>query len=298
MGVGIYAGVISASLLKDILPDPTMRLVACLLCGGLSAGVVGFVVGIPALRLRGDYLAIVTLAFGEILRNILQNLYVGKDGGVVRVAFASDADRPAWDTFFINGSVGTNITTDNKIATFLMGFLLVLFTLFVVFNIINSKEGRAIKAVRDNRIAAESVGINVTAFRMKAFVISAALAGMAGALYGLDQFKISPTDMGYNKSIDILVYVVLGGLGNIFGSVISSVVLYMLPTFMKTFAVNGSGALAGVAGFLEKYRMILYAIILIVMMICTWSPKVKAKISGLTAKKKMTGKQGEVEQNA
>ena len=283
MGVGIYAGVISASLLKDILPDPTMRLMACLLCGGLSAGAVGFVVGIPALRLRGDYLAIVTLAFGEILRNILQNLYVGKDGGAVRVAFAAPDAEPKWDIFFIKGSVGTNITADNKIATFLMGFLLVLFTLFVVFNIINSKEGRAIKAVRDNRIAAESVGINVTAFRMKAFVISAALAGMAGALYGLDQFKLSPTEMGYNKSIDILVYVVLGGLGNIFGSVISSVVLYMLPTLMQTFATNGSGALAGAAEFLAKYRMILYAVILIVMMICTWSPKVKGKIAAFTA---------------
>lgn len=301
MGVGIYAGVIAASLLKNILPDPTVRLIACLLCGGLSAGVVGFLVGIPALRLRGDYLAIVTLGFGEILRNILQNLYVGSENGTVKVALASpDAKLPEWDTFFIKGSVGTNITADNKLATFTMGFLLVLFTLFVVFNIINSKEGRAIKAVRDNRIAAESVGINVTAFRMKAFVISAVLAGMAGALYGLDQFKISPTEMGYNKSIDILVYVVLGGLGNVLGSVVSATVLYLLPMIMQTFAVNGSGAMAGVAGFFEEYRMILYAIILIVLMICTWSPKVKGRISVFTAgvKAKLFRKKGEVEQDA
>lgn len=297
MGVGIYAGVIAASLLKDILPDPTIRLLVSLLCGGVAAGAVGFLVGIPALRLRGDYLAIVTLGFGEILRNILQNLYVGRDDGAVKVAFAStDSQAPVWDEFFVNPS-GTHIDMSNKLATFTMGFLLVLFTLIVVFNIVNSKEGRAIKAVRDNRIAAESVGINVTAFRMKAFVISAVLAGMAGALYGLNITSVQPKDMGYNKSIDILVYVVLGGLGNIFGSVVSATVLYMLPKIMQIFAF---GAMAGVAGFFEEYRMILYAIILIVLMICTWSPKVKGKISAFTAgiKAKLFRKKGEVEQDA
>lgn len=298
MGVGIYAGVITASLLKDILPDPTLRLIASLLCGGLAAGAVGFVVGIPALRLRGDYLAIVTLAFGEILRNILQNLYVGNADGTIHLAFSDEP--PEWKANIIKGAVGTNITPDNKIATFLMAFLLVLFTLFVVFNIINSKEGRAIKAVRDNRIAAESVGINVTAFRMKAFVISAVLAGMAGAMYGLDMYKVPPTKLGYTESINLLVYVVLGGLGNIPGSVISTTILYVLPEIMKDMATKGNGAMAGVAGFVEKYRMLLYAVILIIMMICTWSPKVKGKIAAFTAniKAKLFRKKGEVEQNA
>ncbi len=293
MGVGVYAGVIAASLLKDILPDPTIRLIASVLCGGVAAGAIGFLVGIPALRLRGDYLAIVTLAFGEILRNILQNLYVGNADGVVRFAFSDEP--PEWKANIVKGAVGTSVPLDNKIATFLMSFLLVLFTLFVVFNIINSKEGRAIKAVRDNRIAAESVGINVTAFRMKAFVVSAALAGMAGAMYGLDMTNVSPTKLGYSESINLLVFVVLGGLGNIPGSVISATVLYVLPEIMKDMATKGNGAMAGVAAFIEKYRMLLYAAILIILMICTWSPKVKAKLASLTAGK---NRKREVEKDA
>ena len=130
----------------------------------------------------------------------------------------------------------------------------------MVLNLVNSKEGRAIKAVRDNRIAAESVGINVTAFRLKAFVVSAFLAGMAGALYGLNYSAISASKFGFTTSIDILVFVVLGGMGNIMGSVISATVLYVLPEAMRG---------------LEDYRMILYAVVLILVMLFTWSPKVK-----------------------
>ena len=282
MGVGVYAGVIAASLLQTAIPNDTIRMVVSLLCGGVAAGIVGFLVGVPALRLRGDYLAIVTLAFGEILRNILQNLYVGNADGVVRFAFSDK--RPRWKTNIIHGANGTKYMPDNDIiASFTMAFLLVLFTLFVVFNIINSKEGRAIKAVRDNRIAAESVGINVTAFRMKAFVISAALAGMAGAMFGLDRPNVPPTKLGYTESINLLVFVVLGGLGNILGSVISATVLYILPEIMKDMGVNGSGAMKGIADFIENYRMLLYAVILIVLMICTWSPKVKGKIAAFTS---------------
>ena len=138
-----------------------------------------------------------------------------------------------------------------------------MFTLFVVLNMMNSKEGRAIKAIRDNRIAAESVGINVTAFRMKAFVVSAALAGMAGALYGLNYSSLKAYKFDFNTSIDILVFVVLGGMGNILGTVISTTVLYILPEAMR---------------FLDDYRMILYAVVLIVVMLFTWSPKAKGII--------------------
>ena len=151
----------------------------------------------------------------------------------------------------------------SKLATFPMGFVLILFTLFVVLNLINSKEGRAIKAVRDNRIAAESVGINVTAFRMKAFVVSAFLAGMAGALYGLNYSSLTASKFNFNTSINILVFVVLGGMGNILGSVISATVLYVLPEAMRS---------------LEDYRMILYAVVLILVMLFTWSPKVKSAL--------------------
>ena len=167
----------------------------------------------------------------------------------------------------IDGPVGaTGIT---KLASFPVGFALILFTLFVVLNLINSKEGRAIKAIKENRIAAESVGINVTAFRMKAFVVSAFLAGMAGALFGLNFSSITAPKFNFNTSINILVFVVLGGMGNILGSVISATVLYVLPEAMRS---------------LEDYRMLMYAVVLIVVMLCTWSPAVKEKLDIVSLK--------------
>lgn len=281
MGVGAYTGVIVVSLITASVPDPTVRLLIAMGVSALVAGGIGFLVGIPALRLRGDYLAIVTLAFGEILRNLLQNLHVGNADGVVRFAFSEKA--PEWKANIVAGSMGTRLAYDNKIATFTMGFVLVMITLFVVLNVINSKEGRAIKAVRDNRIAAESVGINVTAFRMKAFVISAALAGMAGAVYGLDMTNLRPEKLGYDESINILLYVVLGGLGNVLGSVIAATALYILPEIMKNAALQDAGGWQqAFAEFLDEYRMLLYAGILIILMICTWSPKVKSAISRQT----------------
>ena len=166
----------------------------------------------------------------------------------------------------LDGPVGSNGI--DKIDTFPAGFVLILFTLFVVLNLVNSKEGRAIKAVRDNRIAAESVGINVTAFRMKAFVVSAFLAGMAGALFGLNFSSLTASKFNFNTSINILVFVVLGGMGNILGSVISATVLYILPEAMRG---------------LDDLRMILYAVVLIVVMLCTWSPKLKQFLDGFRA---------------
>ena len=263
MGIGAFSGILIAALLKNTIPNDFLRLLCAMLGGGVFAGVVGFVIGVPVLRLRGDYLAIVTLAFGEIMKNIVGNLYAGTDAEGFHIAI-STSKMPLGEggKYIINGPLGA--TGIQKLATFSMGFLLVLFTLFVVLNLINSKEGRAIKAVRDNRIAAESVGINVTAFRMKAFVVSAFLAGMAGALFGLNYSSVTATKFNFNTSINILVFVVLGGMGNILGSVISATVLYILPEAMRS---------------LQDYRMILYAIVLIVVMLCTWSPKVKEYLS-------------------
>ena len=263
MGIGAFSGILIAALLKNSISNDFLRLLFAMLGGGVCAGVVGFVIGVPVLRLRGDYLAIVTLAFGEIMKNIIGNLYAGTDAEGFHIAI-STSKMPLGEggKYIINGPLGA--TGIQKLATFSMGFLLVLFTLFVVLNLINSKEGRAIKAVRDNRIAAESVGINVTAFRMKAFVVSAFLAGMAGALFGLNYSSVTATKFNFNTSINILVFVVLGGMGNILGSVISATVLYILPEAMRS---------------LQDYRMILYAIVLIVVMLCTWSPKVKEYLS-------------------
>ena len=272
MGIGAFTGIVIAALTKDVIASDFVRLLLAMIGGGILAGIASFIIGIPVLRLRGDYLAIVTLAFGEILKNIIGNVYIGKDTKGIHFAF--DSTKLVLEEGgkkILSGPMGA--TGVQKIATFPMGFLLVLVTLFVVLNLINSKEGRAIKAVRDNRIAAESVGINVTAFRLKAFVVSAFLAGMAGALYGLNYSSLTASKFNFNTSINILVFVVLGGMGNILGSVISATVLYVLPEAMRG---------------LQDYRMILYAIVLIVVMLFTWSPKFKDLMA--IAKAKFFGK--------
>ena len=171
MGIGAFTGVIVTALLATAVPNGIVRLVIAMVVGGVMAGAIGFLIGIPVLRLRGDYLAIVTLAFGEIMKNIFGNLYLGIDEtGLHATMSSAGLTLGAGGQMIVSGPRGaTGIT---KLSTFAVGFVLILFTLFVVQNLINSREGRAIKAVRDNRIAAESVGINVTAFRMKAFVVS------------------------------------------------------------------------------------------------------------------------------
>ena len=268
MGLGAFTGVVISALLKDVVDSELLRLAIAMLGGGIIAGIASVIIGIPVLRLRGDYLAIVTLAFGEILKNLIGNLYIGKDARGVHFAFNSaDLILGEGGKKILSGPMGA--TGVQKIASFPMGFVLVLITLFVVLNLVNSKEGRAIKAVRGNRIAAESVGINVTSFRLKAFVVSAFLAGMAGALYGLNYSSLTASKFNFNTSINILVFVVLGGMGNILGSVISATVLYVLPEAMRD---------------LEDYRMLLYAVVLIVVMLFTWSPKVKDKMAVISAK--------------
>ena len=256
MGIGAFTGVIVTALLATAVPNGIVRLVIAMVVGGVMAGAIGFLVGIPVLRLRGDYLAIVTLAFGEIMKNIFGNLYLGIDEtGLHATMSSAGLTLGAGGQMIVSGPRGaTGIT---KLSTFAVGFVLILFTLFVVQNLINSREGRAIKAVRDNRIAAESVGINVTAFRMKAFVVS------------MNYGSITATKFNFNTSINILVFVVLGGMGNILGSIISATVLYILPEAMRG---------------LQDYRMILYAVVLIVVMLFTWSPKVKEAMSVVTDK--------------
>ena len=216
--------------------------------------------GIPVLRLKGDYLAIVTLAFGEIIKNMVNVLYIGKDSKGFHVttkdvmALNMDAD----GTVILNGPQG--ITGTPKNSTFVIGFILILLTLFIVQNLINSRDGRAIMAIRDNRIAAESIGINITKYKLMAFTISAAMAGAAGVLYAhnISTLTANTNNFGYNMSITILVFVVLGGIGNIRGSIIAAVILTLLPELLRG---------------MKDYRMLIYAIVLIVMMLFNWSPK-------------------------
>ena len=254
MSVGAFSGIIMSTWLISAfqLENETVRLILAMVTGGVMAALMGVLIGIPVLRLRGDYLAIVTLAFGEIIRNVLNCLYFSLDGANLYIGF-NNPNLPG--KVIVNGPMGA--TGVSKIATFGMGFALILFTLFVVLNLINSRSGRAIMAIRDNRIAAESMGINVTKYKMMAFVTSAVLAGMAGALYGLNFSTVTASKFRFDTSILVLVFVVLGGIGNIRGSVIAATLLTVLPEVLREFG---------------DYRMLVYAIVLILVMLATNSP--------------------------
>ena len=260
MSIGAYTGaVVSGWLLAAFdMQDPTLRLVLAILAGGIFAGIFGVLIGIPVLRLRGDYLAIVTLAFGEIIRNLVNVLYIGTADGKLHFAFLNK-EMPANVTMLVDGAKGA--VKIKPISTFEVGFVLILITLIVVLNLVNSRAGRAIQATRDNRIAAESMGVSVTKYKMMAFVTAAVLAGMAGALYGLNSSTVVPTQFTFNQSINVLVFVVLGGLGNVLGSIISATFLTVLPEVLREFA---------------DYRMLVYAVVLILVMIFTNNPTTRA----------------------
>ncbi len=251
MSIGAFSGAIASTYLLNALglENTVVRLILSLVAGGVFAGVFGALIGIPVLRLRGDYLAIVTLAFGEIIRNVVNCLYFSVDGMRLRVSFNNPN---LAGTIIVNGPAGSKGI--KAISTLPMGFALILFTLFVVLNLINSRSGRAIMAARDNRIAAEATGINVTKYKMMAFVTSAVLAGMAGALYGLNFSTFTAAKFKFDTSILVLVFVVLGGIGNIWGSIIAAALLTVLPELLRAFA---------------DYRMLVYAIVLILVMLAT-----------------------------
>ena len=256
MSIGAFTGIVIAAYTRQAFGVPeTVQLLLAIIAGGIMAGIMGVLIGIPVLRLQGDYLAIVTLAFGEIIRNVLNCIYISLDGKTLLFSF-NRPDLPG--KLLFRGPTGA--TGVSRIATFTAGFLLVLFTLFVVINLIHSRSGRAIMAIRDNKIAAEACGLDVTKYRMMAFVTSAALAGMGGALFGLNYSTLVPANFSFNTSILILVYVVLGGIGNITGSIIAATVLYVLPEQLRAFA---------------DYRMLVYAVVLIAVMLMTNNQSIK-----------------------
>ena len=260
MCVGAFASAFFSKCVQEAIPNSGLRFFLAILIGAAAAGLFGILIGIPVLRLKGDYLAIVTLAFGEIIKNIINVLYIGKDGNGFHFSMkdAHSLHMESDGVLIINGAQG--ITGTPKDSSFIIGVALVLITLWIVLNIIHSRDGRAIMSIRDNRIAAESIGINITKYKLMAFSVSAALAGVAGVLYAhnLSTLTALPKNFGYNMSIMILVFVVLGGIGNIRGSVISAVILTLLPELLRG---------------LNSYRMLIYAIVLIVMMLFNWSPK-------------------------
>jgi branched-chain amino acid transport system permease protein len=257
VSVGAFSGAITAVFLRttETLTNVYALMGVSMAVGAVFAGFVGFLIGIPVLRLRGDFVALVTLAFGEIIRNVLSNLYVGMDNEGLRFGFLTsitDLHLGEGARTIVNGPMG--LVQLPRISTFTMGFALVMFTLFIVFNLVNSRAGRAIMALRDNRIAAESIGIPVTKYKLTAFVTSAALAGMAGTLFVMNFSSMNAARFDFNMSILILVFVVLGGLRNMRGSIIAAAFLVLLPEMMRQF---------------DRYRMLVYAVVLILVMLAT-----------------------------
>ena len=262
MCVGAFSSAFFTACMKDTITNDLLRFILAFIVAAVCAGICGILIGIPVLRLKGDYLAIVTLAFGEIIMNIINALYIGRDENGFHFSMKDSMSLNMSDSgkIIIKGAQG--ITGTARQSTFTIGIILLLLTLVVVLNLMNSRSGRAIMSIRDNRIAAESVGIDVTKYKIMAFAISASLAGLAGCLYAhnLSSLTALPKNFGYNMSIMILVYVVLGGMANMRGSIIAAVLLTIIPELLRE---------------IGEYRMLIYAVIMIVMMIFNWSPKVR-----------------------
>lgn len=253
MCVGAYSGALFSNLFAESIPQVMIRFPLAMLVGGICAAVFGILIGIPVLRLRGDYLAIVTLAFGEIIKNIFASVYLGLDSNGFHISMktASDLNMELDGEMLINGALGLNGTPRNS--NFTIAFVVLFITTIIAYNFVNSRTGRAVMSIRDNRIASESVGINVTKYKLITFALTAFFAGVAGSLYSHNFSTLQASKFDYNLSILVLVFVVLGGIGSIRGSIIASVLLTLIPELLRS--------------SIGKYRMLIYAVILIVMMI-------------------------------
>lgn len=276
MSLGAFTGVVVAGSLGTVVESKIVVLALSMIVGALVAGFFGVLIGIPVLRLKGDYLAIVTLAFGEIIKDIVTLIYCGIDENGLHFSFKNQASLGLAEggKVLLGGPMGAVGVT--KLSTFTAGIILVLVTLFIVYNLCNSRTGRAIMAVRDNGIAAQSVGINTTKYRMIAFGVASALAGAAGTLYGLNFSSFAPSKFNFNTSILILVFVVLGGMGNIFGSVVAAALLYVLPELLRS---------------AEDYRMLIYAIVLILVMLLRNNETLRSFTQRFSLKKKKAAKE-------
>ena len=233
MAIGGYTAAFLSLRLRDYqlhgVPEVLtthLFLLVSLLAGGTAAAAAGLLVGLPSLRLRGDYLAIVTLGFGEIIRVIIENTEaVGGARGLSGI--------PTW-----------------------AGIFSVYFGVFVTLldsrRILRSTHGRALLAIREDEVAAEAMGVDTTGYKVRAFVVSAFFAGIAGGLFGHYQSTLAPKGFTFIKSIEVVVMVVLGGMGSLSGSVLSAVLLTLLPEVLRAFS---------------QYRMVLYGLMLVVLMI-------------------------------
>ncbi|PHD75808.1 branched-chain amino acid ABC transporter permease [Bacillus sp. AFS043905] len=218
LAVGAYASAVMTMKLE-------LPFIIAVLTGGVIAAVAGMVIGIPSLRLKGDYLAIATLGFGEIVRIVLLNIE------------------------FVGGASGMQVS---HLTTWPWVFACVMITVLVIRNFTNSTHGRACISVREDETAADAMGINTTYYKVAAFVIGAFFAGIAGSLYAHNFYIIQPSNFGFLKSFDILIFVVLGGLGSLSGSVLAAILLTIVTTFLQDY---------------PETRMIIYSLVLILMMI-------------------------------
>lgn len=247
MCVGAYLGGKVSAVLEPMLArtpaGKEIALIVSLIVGGLVAAVFGIIIGLPALRLKGDYLAIVTLAFGEIVRSIFMNTSADSFGGALGL------ETPRFDKKYL----------------FIIAFVLVLVCLAVTQNLIRSKHGRAITAIRDNEIAAKATGINVTKYKLAVFTISSLFAGIAGVLYSYSNYTVQSSKFSYNYSIEILVMVVLGGMGSINGSIIAAALITFLDIKLQTV----------LTGDLAVLQDLVYAAVLIVIVIYNNAPGLK-----------------------
>ncbi len=270
MSAGAFAGVFFYTTVGAMLPKALSVLISFLL-GGAAAGIFGLLVGVPVLRLSGDYLAIVTLASGEILKNVLSALYIGKDSAGLHFSLKDQFSLGLAPDgkMLVKGAMG--IPGIQKFSNFTVGIVLILITLIYVVNLKNSRAGRAITAIRDDEIAARATGLNLTHFKLTAFVPAAVFAGFAGVLYALNYSSLVADKFDYNLSINVLVMVVLGGMGNIFGGMIAAILLTVLPEMLRGFS---------------QYRMFIYSIVLIVMMLFNQAPALVAWRERLAARVK------------
>lgn len=248
MCIGAYLGTFVFNAFLSAGMSLPIAIFLSFIIGGVVAALFGFIVGLPALRLRGDYLAIVTLAFGEIVRNICRNLpFFGGAKGLESSGYVA-------------------ILKSKSIPLFFYTFICLFIMLIVIQNLIRSKHGRAITAIRDNEIAAKSMGVNVTYYKLFVFVISAFFAGIAGVVYGASVSPVMYSNFDYNYSIEILVMVVLGGMGSINGSIVAATVITVLNYYLKAYLTGDMAAI----------KTLVYALILIVMVVYKNAPKLKS----------------------
>jgi branched-chain amino acid transport system permease protein len=268
MAVGAYVSGTTSLLLKDDqlgflgpVASDQLFFVVSLLIGGVSAGVFGFLVGLPSLRLRGDYLAIVTLGFGEILRVIIQNsdgISKGFDGIPVLSLVGSFIGQ-------FGGALGVSGVPQHS------SFFMVWFWVFVVVllakRLASSSQGRSLKAIREDEVAAEAMGVDTTSYKVRAFVVSSFFAGIAGGLFAHFVPIINPGSFTFVKSMEVVVMIVAGGLGSTTGAIVAAVILTLLPEGLRTLFLQIGGGDASLASKVDQIRMPIYGALLVVIML-------------------------------